>query len=95
MAARATLALGLAHDHLGETDDAVRALTAAAGALHTTEAYSYEADARAALADVLSRTGSGPDAVRPLLTRALEVYEAYGSPRADAVRARLAELGSG
>ncbi|MFE2292539.1 ATP-binding protein [Streptomyces sp. NPDC059452] len=90
MAARARLAIGVAHDHLGETDEAVRALSEAADVLRAQKATHYEARALVALADIEERTQGDLREVRAHLERALEIYEAGGSPRAEELRERLA-----
>ncbi|MFE6702277.1 NB-ARC domain-containing protein [Streptomyces sp. NPDC057718] len=90
MAARVHMAIGLAHDHLGETREAIAALSAAAATLRAQEATHYEAQALVALADIEERPGGDPREARTRLERALEIYEAGGSPRADELRERLA-----
>ncbi|MGW2424811.1 NB-ARC domain-containing protein [Streptomyces sp. NPDC001709] len=92
MAARALLALGRAHAHRDEFDEAFHALETAADTLKQRRAYSYEADAREDLADLAERTGRHLDRVREWLTRALEIHEANGNRRADDVRRRLGDL---
>lgn len=94
MAARAQVAIGIAHDHLDETDQAVRALREAAAALREQEATHYEAQALVALADIQERTQGDAQEVRTRLERALEIYEAGGSPRAEELRQRLAGGGA-
>ncbi|MEU3207217.1 tetratricopeptide repeat protein [Streptomyces cyaneofuscatus] len=89
MAARVRVAIGAAHDHLGETDEAVRALREGAAALRDEEATHYEAQALVALADIQERAQGDPQEVRAHLERALEIYEAGGSPRAGELRERL------
>ncbi|MFD8463617.1 NB-ARC domain-containing protein [Streptomyces cyaneofuscatus] len=89
MAARVRVAIGAAHDHLGETDEAVRALREGADALRDEEATHYEAQALVALADIQERAQGDPQEVRAHLERALEIYEAGGSPRAGELRERL------
>ncbi|MFI2204863.1 NB-ARC domain-containing protein [Streptomyces sp. NPDC020192] len=89
MAARALLALGRARAHRDEFDEAFRDLETAADTLRERRAYSYEADAREALADLAERTGRHLDRVRAWLTRALEIHEANGNRRADDLRRRL------
>ncbi|MFI1224841.1 MULTISPECIES: NB-ARC domain-containing protein [unclassified Streptomyces] len=90
MAARVQAAIGIAHDHLEETDKAVRALGEAAEILGEERATHYEAQALVALADIQERAQGDPRAVRARLRRALEIYEAGGSPRAQELRDRLA-----
>ncbi|MEW1612971.1 MULTISPECIES: tetratricopeptide repeat protein [unclassified Streptomyces] len=91
MAARAQVAIGIAHDRLGETDEAVRALSEAAEVLRARKATHYEAQALVALADIQERSQGDPQEVRARLERALEIYEAGGSPRAQELLRRLAE----
>ncbi|MFD4028894.1 NB-ARC domain-containing protein [Streptomyces sp. NPDC058576] len=90
MAARVRMAIGLAHDHLGERREATAALSAAAETLRAQEATHYEAQALVALADIEARPPGDPCAARSSLERALEIYEAGGSPRAEELRERLA-----
>lgn len=90
MAARAQVAIGVAHDHLGETDEAVRALGEAAEVLREEKATHYEAQALVVLADIQEGSQGDPRQVRARLERALEIYEAGGSPRAEELRDRLA-----
>ncbi|MFE6986393.1 NB-ARC domain-containing protein [Streptomyces griseus] len=89
MAARAQVAIGIAHGHLKETDAAVRALSEAAEILRKEEATHYEAQARVALADIQKGPQGDPRQVRAHLERALEIYEAGGSPLAEELRKRL------
>lgn len=90
MAARAQAAIGIAHDHLEETDEAVRALGEAAEILRAEKATHYEAQALVALADIQERSQGDHREVRARLERALKIYEAGGSPRAQELRDRLA-----
>ncbi|MGA5469780.1 AAA family ATPase [Streptomyces arboris] len=90
MAARVRVAVGIAHDHLGETDEAVRALREGAAALRDQEATHYEAQALVALAGIQERAQGDLREARTHLERALEIYEAGGSPRAAELRERLA-----
>ncbi|WP_371655977.1 MULTISPECIES: NB-ARC domain-containing protein [unclassified Streptomyces] len=92
MAARATAAIGTVHDHLGDTQEALRALREAARTLRGQDATHYEAQALVQLADITERTGGARGAVRPYLTRALEIHEAGGSPSAQGLRERLERL---
>ncbi|MEW2071410.1 NB-ARC domain-containing protein [Streptomyces sp. NPDC007346] len=94
MAARVRVAIGIAHDHLDETDEAVRALREGAGALRDQEATHYEAQALVALAGIQERSQGDTQEVRTHLERALEIYEAGGSPRAQELRQRLAGGGA-
>ncbi|WP_097869241.1 NB-ARC domain-containing protein [Streptomyces sp. rh34] len=91
MAARVLMAIGLAHDHLDETREAITALSEAAAVLRAQEATHYEAQALVALADIQERSQGDPREVRARLERALEIYEAGGSPRAEELRERLEE----
>ncbi|MEV6748366.1 NB-ARC domain-containing protein [Streptomyces sp. NPDC051080] len=93
MAARVLAAMGLAHDHLGEHDEAIRTLSEAARALRELQATHYEAQALVALAGIKERSAADPEAVRADLTRALEIYEAGGSPQAEVLRRRLEGTG--
>ncbi|MEU9096524.1 NB-ARC domain-containing protein [Streptomyces sp. NPDC048361] len=101
MAARATAAIGRAHDHLGHHGEAVRALRDAARALREQGATHYEAQALLELADIAQRVGGdGADlradlraGLRTDLERALHIHESGGSPRVGEIRARLRELG--
>ncbi|MGW0949242.1 NB-ARC domain-containing protein [Streptomyces sp. NPDC002623] len=93
MAARAMAAIGVAHDHLGHTAEAVRALREAAQTLHETGATHYEAQALMTLAGIAQRHPQRPDDARAWLSRALAIHEADGSPLADAVRQQLQQLG--
>ncbi|MEU2713273.1 NB-ARC domain-containing protein [Streptomyces sp. NPDC007205] len=93
MAARALLAAGLAHDHLQQTEEAVRALHTAARTLREQRATSYEADALEALVGIAERTGRHRDRMRAWLSRAVEIHDGSGNRRADELRRRLRELG--
>lgn len=88
MTARAQAAIGTAYEALGRTAEAVRALTEAARALRAEGATHYEAQALETLADIAERTGDA-EALRRQLSRAVEIHEAGGSPRAPELRARL------
>ncbi|MCZ0990697.1 hypothetical protein O1M54_43250 [Streptomyces diastatochromogenes] len=92
MAARVHLAIGLAQDHLGHTEEAVDALRTAAGTLREQNATHYEAEALLALLDIAERTGRHQESVRTWLTRVIEIYEASGTPGAEEVRRRLRDL---
>ncbi|AEW94540.1 MULTISPECIES: NB-ARC domain-containing protein [Streptomycetaceae] len=92
MAARVTAAIGTAHDHLGETAEAVRALDEAARTLREQRATHYEAQALTALADLLERTGGDRRTLLAALRRAHEILHEGGSPQAPALRARLDRL---
>ncbi|MFE1882971.1 NB-ARC domain-containing protein [Streptomyces diastatochromogenes] len=92
MAARVHLAIGLAQDHLGHTEEAVDALRTAAGTLREQNATHYEAEALLALLDIAERTGRHQESVRTWLTRVIEIYEASGNPGAEEVRRRLRDL---
>lgn len=91
MAARVRVAIGLAHDHLDETQEAIAALSEAAEVLRAQEATHYEAQALVALADIQERSQDDPREVRARRERALEIYEAGGSPQAEELRERLEE----
>ncbi|MGW2510267.1 NB-ARC domain-containing protein [Streptomyces scopuliridis] len=92
MAARALVALGAVHERLGDTDEAMRVLSEAAGTLRAEGASHYEAQALVRLADLTERTGGSRDALRARLTRAFEIYDAGGSPDAQTLRQRLDRL---
>ncbi|WP_106967170.1 ATP-binding protein [Streptomyces sp. Tu 6176] len=93
MAARVTLAIGVVHDHLGDTGEAVRELREAARALGEVGAAHYEAQALVHLADIAGRTGGDDDLVRAWLSRAVEIHEAAGNGLAEGLRQRLEDLG--
>ncbi|MFD7318095.1 NB-ARC domain-containing protein [Streptomyces sp. NPDC059883] len=95
MAARASVALGAVHEHLGESDEAIRVLSEAAGTLRAEGASHYEARALVRLADLTERTGGSPDVLRAQLTRAFEICEAGGSPDTEMLRQRLDRLDDG
>lgn len=92
MAARVAAAIGLAHDHLGESEAAVRSLTEAAQTLHELNATHYEAQALVDLASIAERAGADRGLLQEYLTRALEIYQAGGSPLAEDLRMRLSRL---
>ncbi|MGW1844176.1 NB-ARC domain-containing protein [Streptomyces sp. NPDC001966] len=89
MAARVLAAMGLAHEHLGEHDEAIRTLDEAARVLREQRATHYEAQALVVLAGIKERSAADPQAVRADLARALEIYEAGGSPQAEELRLRI------
>ncbi|MFG2884174.1 NB-ARC domain-containing protein [Streptomyces sp. NPDC048297] len=95
MAARVRAAIGVAHGHLGETEEAIRELRAAAEALGAEAKWmAYEAEARERLADIAQRVGGRSELVRECLTRAAEVHEALGNlSRAQELRRRSEGLG--
>jgi tetratricopeptide (TPR) repeat protein len=93
MAARVSAAIGVVHDHLGETREAIRELREAVRVLGEEEgATHYEAQALEQLADIAERTGEREDLVRENLRRAVEIYEAAGNLRAETLRRRLEDL---
>ncbi|WP_438293764.1 NB-ARC domain-containing protein [Streptomyces sp. HUAS TT7] len=92
MAARATAAIGRAHDHLGQRAEADRELREAVRVLREADATHYEAQALLELADIAQRDGGDRTHLRADLSRALEIHEAGGSPLAEEIRARLGEL---
>lgn len=92
MAARATAAIGVVHDHLGETEDAIRELREGARILGEEKATHYEAQALVRLADIAGRTRAGEDLVRECLSRAIVIHEAAGGPLVESLRRRLAAL---
>ncbi|WP_327070292.1 NB-ARC domain-containing protein [Kitasatospora sp. NBC_01302] len=91
MAARALAALGRARARLGEVEGARGDLERAAEALRNADATHYEARARIALADLIERTTADRAGARRHRARALEIFEAGGSPEAEDLRRRLAE----
>nr|BFD82698.1 hypothetical protein StreXyl84_20990 [Streptomyces sp. Xyl84] len=93
MAARVTAAIGVVHGHLGETEEAISELRAAAEELAEVQATHYEAQALVHLADLATRAGGREDLVRACLTRAVAIHEATGSRLAEDLRRRLADLG--
>jgi tetratricopeptide (TPR) repeat protein len=92
MAARVSAAIGVVHDHLGETEEAVRELRAAVRVLEDKDAGHYAAQALEQLADVTERAGGQRDLAREYLSRAHAIYVATGNPRAEILRRRLGEL---
>ncbi|KAF5990824.1 hypothetical protein BOG92_001480 [Streptomyces sp. WAC00263] len=92
MAARVRAAIGVVHDHLGETEEAIRELGEAARVLGEEEATHYEAQALVQLADIAERTGDHEDLVRECLSRAVAIHEAAGSSLAESLRRRLEDL---
>ncbi|WP_327305339.1 NB-ARC domain-containing protein [Streptomyces sp. NBC_01298] len=92
MAARAAIALGRAHDRLGESARAVAVLRQAVRVLAGQGAAHYEAEALLALADIAQRPGGDRTDLAADLTRALEIHEAGGSPLAESLRERLRAL---
>lgn len=92
MAARALAAIGTVHEHLGDPEAAVRALSDAAQVLRAEKASHYEAVALVRLADIIERTHDSRASVREYLARALQIYESGGSPVAERLRERLDRL---
>lgn len=92
MAARALAAVGAVHEHMGDSDTAMRVLGDAADALRAERASHYEAQTLVLLADITERTGGALETVRERLIRAYEIYEAGGSPEAEKLRERLDRL---
>ncbi|REK85525.1 tetratricopeptide repeat protein [Streptomyces inhibens] len=90
MGARALAALGRAQGTLGRIDEAVAALEEAAGMLRERGAVHYEAEVCEALAEMAEEAGDR-ERWRLHITRALEIYEAGGGPRAVELRRMLAE----
>lgn len=88
MGARALAAIGEVQRHLGRSDAAVTALERAVDMLRERGAVHYEARACETLAEIAGERG---DRLlwRRYLTRALEIYETGGSPRADELRRML------
>ncbi|MFG3255603.1 hypothetical protein [Streptomyces sp. NPDC048172] len=83
--------LGRALEGAGAHEDAVRAYEDAVHALRECQATHYEAEALEALAAWTAGPGGDEDTAREQLARALELYEAGGSPRADFLRELLAQ----
>ncbi|WKX68957.1 tetratricopeptide repeat protein [Streptomyces sp. XD-27] len=94
MAGRALHAVGDAHVALGETDLAAIALSEAIGMLRQERSTHHEALACESLARLCARADD-PAAAREHWSRALEIYEEGGSPRAGRVREALAALEEG
>ncbi|MEU5597776.1 NB-ARC domain-containing protein [Streptomyces sp. NPDC020298] len=92
MAARVGAAIGVVHDHLGETEDAVRELRDAVRVLEEKEAGHYAAQALERLADVVEGAGGQKDLVREYVGRAHAIYSAAGNPRAEILHRRLQGL---
>jgi tetratricopeptide (TPR) repeat protein len=91
---RAVLRLGEAYRALGDREHAQAALEQAVEAMRESGAPLLEASAREALAE-LAREGGDTRAAASHLRRALSIYSALSSPRADLVGARLDEIASG
>ncbi|MFD7517506.1 NB-ARC domain-containing protein [Streptomyces niveus] len=89
MAARAVLATGRAHDHLGQTEQAIAAFGDAVSVLKEERATHYEAEALLALAGIAERPGEDRTHLREYLTRALLIHEDGGSPLVEELRERL------
>jgi tetratricopeptide (TPR) repeat protein len=94
MAARALAAIGTVHEHLGDTATALHTLAEAARILPGLGGSHYAAETWVTMADLTERTGGPRESVRDNLSWALAVYEAGGSPAADALRERLERLDS-
>lgn len=94
MAARVGAAMGVVHDHLGETDAAVHELREAVQTLEERQARHYAAEALEALAGITRRQGGPEQLVHDYLSRARAIYEASGNPRAEALRRELEEPGA-
>ena len=92
MAARVTAAIGVVHDHLGETEEAIRELREAARVLGEEQATHHEAQALVQLADIAERTGGHEGLVRDCLSRAVAIHEAAGSRLAQTLRRRWEDL---
>ncbi|MDJ1133170.1 tetratricopeptide repeat protein [Streptomyces iconiensis] len=88
MAGRALAALGRVRQSLGEHEAAREAYGEAVRMLRETQSTHYEAQALEAWA-TLDERQSEPEAAHERLLRALEIYEAGGSPRAEQLRERL------
>lgn len=88
MAGRVLAALGHTRQALGENDAAREAYDEAVRLLRETQSTHYEARALEAWA-TLDERQSEPEAAHARLLRALEIYEAGGSPRATQLRERL------
>ncbi|WP_431047945.1 NB-ARC domain-containing protein [Streptomyces sp. P1-3] len=94
MAGRALHAVGDVHVTLGQTDLAAIALSEAIDMLRQERSTHHEALARESLARLCAREGDRA-AARDHWSRALEIYQAGGSPRAARVREALAEPDGG
>ncbi|MGI5350975.1 NB-ARC domain-containing protein [Streptomyces sp. CA-250714] len=92
MAARALLARGQVHAHLGQVAEARTVLSEAAEVLCSEKAAHYEAQARVVLAEVLRDEGERPSVVKAQVARAVEIYEAEGHPKAQELRPWLDSL---
>ncbi|MGW4549270.1 ATP-binding protein [Streptomyces violaceorubidus] len=94
MAARARAAIGVAHDHLGDTGQAIHELREAVRELRAAaDGMQYEARARVELADIAERAGGHDDLVRECLERAVDIHEALGDVGlAETLRRRLGDL---
>lgn len=90
MGARALAALGSVRRQLGRVDEAVEALEEAVRMLRERGAVHYEAPVCEELAELAQERGDH-ERGRQLLTRALEIYEEGGAPRAVELRRRLTE----
>ncbi|MGW1378103.1 tetratricopeptide repeat protein [Streptomyces sp. NPDC002446] len=90
MGARALAALGSVQRKRGRVDEAVAALEEAVRMLRERGAVHYEAPVCEELAALAEERGDR-ERWRQLLTRALEIYEAGGGPRAVELRRRLTE----
>lgn len=88
MAGRALSALGRVRQALGENEAAREAYEEAVGLLRENQSTHYEAQTLEAWA-ALDERQSEPEAAHQRLLRALEIYEAGGSPRAAQLRERL------
>ncbi|MFB7631529.1 NB-ARC domain-containing protein [Streptomyces sp. NPDC056149] len=94
MGARALAALGGMHRDLGRATQAVAALEEAAAMLRERGAVHYEAEVCETLAELAEERGDR-EQWRRFLTRALEIYEAGGGPRAVELRGRLTDAAPG
>ncbi|MEV5983943.1 tetratricopeptide repeat protein [Streptomyces sp. NPDC052051] len=94
MAARTRAALGVVHDHLGDTEEAIRELRTAVAALGAEAKWmQYEAQAREQLADIAQRAGGNAELVRACLSRAADIHEALGNrSRTEELRRRVRSL---
>lgn len=88
MAARVQAALGLAHAHLGQDQQASDLLGEAVTALAGAGLLHYEAEALESWADVRERL-SDPPGARALLERALRIHQLFGSAHASGLQSRI------
>jgi DNA-binding SARP family transcriptional activator/tetratricopeptide (TPR) repeat protein len=91
--ANAWMSLGTVQTDLGQFTDAITALTRSAGMYRDIGDHFKEADTLVELAAAQIRGGDRQAAITPL-EQAHHIFTRLGSPRAEAVREQLTELGS-